>query len=141
MPWHGDGERQLENVDTGKILTELSRGQLRLVLAGGLAGAVLLGASLLVSFTGDGGMSLPRMTIPSPLPSFRPPAPPGSLPSDQPGGVPTDLPTGVPTELPSGFPTDLPTGLPTELPSGYPTDLPGMPSLPADVPPGTGSGS
>ncbi|MFI6765396.1 hypothetical protein [Streptomyces sp. NPDC050355] len=96
----------------------------RLVLAGGLVGAVLLTASLVVGLTSSPTMSVPRLPK---MPSL--PTDPGSMPT----GFPTDLPTGLPSlpPMPTDFPTDFPTGLPTDLP----TDLP---PLPTDL---TGGGS
>ncbi|WP_243638901.1 hypothetical protein [Streptacidiphilus pinicola] len=89
------------------------RGGVRLVLAGGMIGAVLLVASLVVDLSGGNTMTMPQPSLPP-------------------------MPSGFPTELPSGFPTDLPSGLPTELPSGLPTDLP---SFPTDLPSLPGGGS
>ncbi len=93
----------------------------RLVLAGGLVGAALLTASLVVGLTSSPTMSVPR------LPKMP------SLPTD-PGSMPTGFPTGMPTGFPTGLPTDFPTGLPTDLP----TNLPSLPPLPTDL---TGGGS
>ena len=77
------------------------RAGVRLVLAGGVIGAVLLVASLVVDLSGGNTMTMPQPSLPP-------------------------MPSGFPTELPSGFPTDLPSGLPTDLPS-FPTDLPTPP--------------
>lgn len=77
------------------------RGGVRLVLAGGVIGAVLLGASLVVDLSGGNTMTMPQPSLPP-------------------------MPSGFPTDLPSGLPTDLPSGLPTDLPS-FPTDLPSLP--------------
>ncbi|WP_086023844.1 PT domain-containing protein [Streptomyces sp. MspMP-M5] len=101
------------------------RAQARLVLTGGLCGAVLLVASLVVDLSGSNELKLPQMPK---LPSL--PTAPGSLP--------TDMPTNFPTGLPTGLPTDLPTDLPTGFPTGLPTNFPSLPPLPTGL---TGGGS
>ncbi|MFE0187836.1 hypothetical protein [Streptomyces sp. NPDC058989] len=106
----------------------------RLVLAGGLVGAVLLTASLVVGLTSSPTMSVPRLPK---MPSL--PTDPGSMPTGFPTGLPTGMPSlpPMPTSRPSGpgsMPTDFPTGLPTDLP----TNLPSLPPLPTDL---TGGGS
>jgi hypothetical protein len=116
---------------TGRVLV-------RLVLAGGLVGAALLTASLVVGLTSSPTMSVPRLPK---MPSL--PTDPGSMPTGFPTGLPslppmpTSRPTGpgsMPTDFPTGLPTDFPTGLPTDLP----TNLPSLPPLPTDL---TGGGS
>jgi len=83
--------------------------QIRVLLGGGLLGAVFLAASLVIDFSGANDVSVPQLPK---LPSL-------------PTSFPTDLPTDLPTGLPSGFPTNFPTGFP-----GLPTAFPGLPSLP-----------
>ncbi|MFE6685821.1 hypothetical protein ACFVFQ_05010 [Streptomyces sp. NPDC057743] len=103
--------------------------QTRLVMIGGLAGAVLLVASLAINLGGSMDVSVPKMPKPPSMPTSLPtslptsfPTPPTSLPSIPPGSLPTGLPTNMPTDLP----TNLPTGFPTNLPTNLPTDLPGL---------------
>lgn len=76
--------------------------QIRVLLGGGLLGAVLLAASLVIDLSGANDVSVPQLP---------------KLPS-----LPTSFPTGFPTGLPSGFPTNFPTDLP-----GLPTSFPGLP--------------
>ncbi|MGD3112771.1 hypothetical protein [Streptomyces sp. YGL11-2] len=115
---HGSGEAQARLV--------------RLVLAGGLCGAVLLVASLVVDLSGSNDLKLPQMPKLPKLPSI--PTAPGSLPTDMPTDFPTGLPTGLPTDLPTGLPTGFPTGLPTNMPTNFPS----LPPLPTGL---TGGGS
>ncbi|MFE1775402.1 hypothetical protein [Streptomyces sp. NPDC059008] len=103
----------------------------RLVLAGGLVGAALLTASLVVGLTSSPTMSVPRLPKMPSLPTGFPTDLPTGLPSLPP--MPTSRPSG-PGSMPTDFPTDFPTGLPTDLP----TNLPSLPPLPTDL---TGGGS
>ncbi|MCX5215204.1 hypothetical protein OG689_39105 [Kitasatospora sp. NBC_00240] len=91
--------------------------QIRVLLGGGILGAVLLAASLVVNFSGANDVSVPQ------LPKLPP------------------LPTSFPTGLPSGFPTGLPTSFPTGLPSGFPTRFPGLPTTFPSLPGFPGGGS
>lgn len=97
--------------DTARVEADPPRAQIRLIAAGGVLGAALLAASLVVVLTGANDASVPSRPTPS------------------------DLPTSLPTSLPSV--PDVPTDLPTEAPSlpPIPTDQPSAPDLP-DLPGG-----
>jgi hypothetical protein len=99
------------------------RPQMLLLMAGAVAGIVLLAAALTVELTGANDPRAPAMPA-----HVRPTMP--DLPTTLPG-VPGS--TGMPTQLPTDFPTDFPTRPPTEMPS-LPTGLPGIPQLPGGAP-------
>lgn len=104
---------------------DLLRGQVRLVMVGGLIGAALLVATLVVDLSGANDMGVPKMPkVPMPT----------SLPTN-PGSIPTGLPTEMPTGLP-GLPTDLPTDFPSipPMPTDLPTRLPSLPSMATELP-------
>lgn len=106
------------------------RPQVRLMAVGAVIGAVALGASLTVQFTGGADPEMPQLPgLPSPGSGF-----PSVLPTGESGltggtgptspGEPTSLPTELPSlSLPSGFPSDFPTDL----------ELPSLPAVPGDV--------
>ncbi|MEU1631162.1 hypothetical protein ABZ746_39190 [Streptomyces sp. NPDC020096] len=80
--------------DAGSHNGDPPRIQVRLLMVGGLVGAVLLVASLAVDLTGANDVSVPQIPTPS--------------------GLPTNLPTGLPTNLPTDLPSlpQLSSGLP-----------------------------
>ncbi len=84
------------------------RGGIRLVLAGGVIGAVLLVTSLVVDLSGGNTVTVPWPSVP-PMPT--------GLPTGLPSGLPSDLPSMPGGSFPSGFPTSFPTDLPS-LPGG-----------------------
>ena len=101
----------------------------RLVLAGGLVGAALLTASLVVGLTSSPTMNVPQLPK---MPSL--PTAPGSIPTGFPTGMPTGMPSlpPMPTSRPTG-PGSMPTDFPEGLPTGLPTNLPSRPPLPTDL--------
>jgi hypothetical protein len=90
--------------------------QVRLLAISAVAGALMLGGSLVVELAGLNNPQIPKL---SDFVRNRP-------------RIPPRLP--VPPALPSGFPTDIPTGFPTDLPKNFPTGLPSIPGLPTPPP-------
>ncbi|GGO17441.1 hypothetical protein GCM10010116_35290 [Microbispora rosea subsp. aerata] len=97
------------------------RGQIRLLLTGGVVGAFLLAASLAVMLSGASAPEPPQLPL-------RIPALP-QRPTDSPSEFPTEFPSILPSGFPTDFPRDLPTALPSELLTIFPSDLPVFPDL------------